>query len=670
MTTITARLAALNVVLFYLASSLRTSSCFAERVYDNLEFTATTCEELGPEYATDFDVCAVIEFCTSSDDDDNDDDRRNLVDHDAPLSQFQTEVAEAEMEQAHTEHEDHTNNHDDDDEEEAEETTPSESSSTTTTTTTSTTTTVPPPPPPQRPAASHNNNKKAAAASDTTKTTKTTSPPPNHAQYGWRIQGSTTCSYPGPIMRLMRGSNHGLFVRGADGNAVAVKTNLHFHGLHVAGASHANGDDLYRSVEGSANTMIYGLNMPADQHHGGTHWYHSHISHDHHSHGSSSTTTSSWEQVKGGAFGMIVVDDNGHDVGTDDPDVLDFLQRKQEKIMVLDNSHDMTWRANGLHDNDGGETYHLVQDEWYRLRILAVNVESHRDQETIAFDGTVCDVRALAHDGIFRFHVPKSKAQSEFLLSSSSRLDVAIRCSDHAEITIGRHAKTTVVATIQVDASKPPSSVTPFVSGTDTWKSARLEYTKDLRHLSLESTTNPWTVKIEETNINGINSGRKEPLCNDDGNDFAYGTVQEIELKGADTHPFHVHMYPMQVVSSSGSGSGSCGSGHDAGQFYDTIVTAGGGSGPCVLRLHFIDVAGPTTVHCHIFQHADQGALGYFNVVDGGGGGGDDPDQQPPPNDDADDGPSCMEGSTCEEGQPMLKCSDLDRQLLLRRRRR
>jgi FtsP/CotA-like multicopper oxidase with cupredoxin domain len=583
----------------------------AERPYENLEFTTEKCLELG--YATDdFEVCAVIEFCTS------DDDERSrkllLLLQDASgsgsvrrraseeLTTFQEEVEEAEVEQAHAQHEDHdVSTKNKKDEEEWTETASLDEEEQ-------------PPPPQQRPTNGHISSNASTA-----------SPPPNVAQYGWRLEGSTTCSYPGPIMRLKRGSNHGLFVRGADG----VKTNLHFHGLHVAGASHPNGDDMYRSVEGSDNTMIYALNMPADQHHGGTHWYHSHMQ------------GASWEQVKGGAFGMIVVDDNGHDVGTDDPNVLEFLS--QEKIMVLDNSHDFkSWRANGLAHE---ETYDFIKDEWYRLRILAVNAESHRDQEIIAFSSDNCQVHALAHDGIFRFEVPKPDAQSEFLLTSSSRLDVAIRCSANAEITVGKDT----VATIKVDSTSSSSAATPFESGTDTWQSARLEYTKDLRHVKPH---NWWTAHIDETNINGIGARSHKPLCDDDGNDFTFGTVQSIELRGAATHPFHIHMYPMQVVSK----GGACGDGHEAGEFYDTVVTSGGsGNRPCMLRLNLVDVAGPATVHCHIFQHAEQGALGYFNVEGG-------------PEADGVDGPSCMEGSTCTGSKPLAKCSDDPDDRLLRRK--
>jgi FtsP/CotA-like multicopper oxidase with cupredoxin domain len=388
--------------------------------------------------------------------------------------------------------------------------------------------------------------------------------------------------------------------------------------LHIPG--YGNGDDMYRSVEGD-NVMIYRINLPADKHHGGTHWYHSHL------HGAS------WDQVKGGAFGMIVIDDNGHDVGTQDQHVLSFLEN--EKILVIDNTHnDESFTANGLPQ----EVFHFVQNEWYRLRILAVNVESHYSQETIEFSDS-CQVYPIAHDGIFRFQVPASEPRNTFILTVSSRLDVAIQCSQDAEIKVDRIS----LATIKVDMSRQPSDATPFEAGADPWQSSRLEYTKDLRALQPD---NSWKIRVDETNINHVSQAQRKPLCDDDGNDFEYGTVQSWELRGVATHPFHVHTYPMQIASD------DCGDGHEPGEFYDTIVTEGSGSiaHPCIVRLHLVDVAGPTVVHCHIFEHAEHGALAYFNVLSG------------PDEDDAME-PTCVKGNTCVDSDPLPKCSGLERQL-------
>jgi len=541
---------------FLFLCSLITVAC-AERRYDNVFFSSEKCKELGHE--SDFDVCAVIEFCTGTDSapvymDSYEDaqldtnyksntgdmyygsndgmysmdmehdmyhgpgdydtmytDDMNLWGDFSDENEFASEVKEAQME---------TKEH---------------------------------------------------TILDSSLTSA-----PNNAEYGWRIEGSTTCSFPGPVLRLHRGLNHGLFAKGDNG----VSTNLHFHGLHVN--SEGNGDDPRRSVEGTENFLIYGIDLPADKHHGGTYWYHSHLN------------GAAWDQVKGGAFGMIVVDENGNDIGTTDPKVLDFLEN--ERILILDNSHSQySFYANGL----SKEKFDFIKDEWYRLRILAVNTGSHSSQETLNFEG--CTVHALAHDGIFRFTVPEAESRTSFLLTSSSRLDVAIQCSHDSKIVMnGRN-----VATITMDYSAPASDVTPYESGVNSWQSSRLEYTKDLLHNNVDHW---WEVDVGETYINDVQKG---PLCDDMSSGFIRGQVDEWLLKGADTHPVHLHKYPMQVKND------GCGSGHDVGEFYDTIVTANSNSRDhCAVRVHLVDFAGPAYLHCHIFQHAEQGATGWINVMD------------------------------------------------------
>ena len=99
---------------------------------------------------------------------------------------------------------------------------------------------------------------------------------------------------------------HSLFLKGG-----SEETNLHLHRLH--NKIYGNGDNNHRFVKGSDNMLVYGIDLPANQHMGGTHWYHSHI------HGKT------WEQVEGGAFRMIIIDNNRHPVRTEDANVLKFL---------------------------------------------------------------------------------------------------------------------------------------------------------------------------------------------------------------------------------------------------------------------------------------------------------------------------------------------------------
>jgi len=560
----------LSIVTAFLSLCCIFFRVVSERVYDEVLFTREKCEEFG--YGGEFDVCAVMEFCSSSDEY-SDDGGWNYE----------------------------------------------------STNSMSTGTAAP------RDGYSINFSSELIDAKEETWEKTNNAPIVNHAKFGWKIEGSTVCSWPGPILRLKRGMRHGLFARGGEAlnrneEYEGVATNLHFHGLHIH--STGNGDNSHRSVSGKDNYLIYNIDLPANAHHGGTHWYHSHV------------PQSAWEQVKGGAFGMIVIDENGHDIGTEDPHVLDFMNlRENERILILSNvgqDDEQSYIANGIsldHNSGKGEVFQFVKDEWYRMRILNVNAGSHHAQDTIRF-GTSCTVHALAHDGIFRFTVPQETSKDEFILTSAARLDVAIRCERDTSIQMNGKA----LAWIDVDSSQTASSATPF-GDNQSWQSSRLEYTKDLRS-DMITPSNYWEIHMDETNINDLNSGRNKPLCDDNNQDFRFGSVQEWTVTGADTHPLHMHVYPMQVVNE----AGGCGNGHDAGEYYDTIVTDGGISGQCWVRINLVDIIGPTLVHCHILEHAERGSSGWINVVD-------DSYQEEHVM-----GPSCI--GTCEEEWTFSKCSD------------
>lgn len=437
--------------------------------------------------------------------------------------------------------------------------------------------------------------------------------PINTAEFGWRLPGSSHCSWPGPLIRLKPGQRHGLLVKGASG----TKTNMHFHGLHIAG--HGNSENMMRVVEGN-DVLVYALDIP-ENHMGGTHWYHSNWQ------GETQT------QVGGGAFGMLIVDD-GANIGTTDANVLDFMKR--EHVLVVDNRKSNRWLANGMEISQ--EHFQFRFNEWYRLRILAVNTDAYTVGETIHF-GEACRVHAMAHDGILRFQVPETTPRSDFIVSTASRLDVAIRCTGSSTISIGNQQ----VASIQVqdpnvkDVHHP---ATPFESGNQAWKSTRPPYLADLRGMNVD---NRWKLHLDEVNINHQSWFEKHPLCDDKGNDFVYDSVQEWSITGLESHPLHVHTYPMQVVSEEG-----CGSGHIVGEYYDTLSAHGSTevSQNCKVRLRLTDMAGPTVIQSQTLQHVDQGSIGILHVVGG-------PDQAEEPH-----VFRCSNPESCDEPESIITCSE------------
>jgi FtsP/CotA-like multicopper oxidase with cupredoxin domain len=82
--------------------------------------------------------------------------------------------------------------------------------------------------------------------------------------------------------------------------------------------------------------------------------------------------------------------------------------------------------------------------------------------------------------------------------------------------------------------------------------------------------------------------------------------IQQWSLNGATNHPFHLHVYHVQVQSNCGP--------YEAGEYYDTVA------GNCDLRFDMSSTEayeGRTIFHCHILEHEDQGAMGWMDVIGG-----------------------------------------------------
>lgn len=426
--------------------------------------------------------------------------------------------------------------------------------------------------------------------------------------FGWRLPGSSTCAWPGPLIRVERGTSYGLFVKGNVDKA-SWNYSMHLHGLHIS--SMGNGDDVRRRVAGS-DVIFYNVTIPAD-HMGGTYWYHTH------SHGQS------YHEMKNGAFGMLIVEDG--DFGSVDAGVQKFMQNEQHLVVT---------NMLGLPGKFEASKTHLefVKDEWYRLRVLTMSLDSHQGVHTLSFDHPVgtspdsmsmtspleahgpCEIRTIAHDGILKFKVPSLKEQNSYTLNGASRIDFAIRCTSEADIIAGGKP----VSMIKIDnESYPDKSISPFEGGIEsesgTWSSRRPYYLRDLRN-EIVNSGDSWTIKMGEHDINGYGYSTSERLCNDDhpNSKFIYNHVNEWYIKPS-MHPVHVHVHPMQVVSEGGCDD------YEEGEFFDTIMYRNDYKNPrkppCKVRLRFADFGGLTAIHCHMPQHEDQGAMGVIFVEDG-----------------------------------------------------
>ena len=360
-------------------------------------------------------------------------------------------------------------------------------------------------------------------------------------------------------------------------------TNVHTHGVHISGESPA--DDVTRFFEGGfGGDYVY--EIPAD-HMGGTFWYHAH----HHG--------STFLQVSSGAFGLILIDDGQDNI----PAQVANMQEKHIVMGFLDpagaagtggdtlNSGTLspTWTTNGLVNGD----ICMPPDTWQHWRMLVADQDARLVDLEI---GSQCEVALMARDGVWRTQVPKAIPTNTMTVTGASRVDLAVRCSADSSISLGG----TQIAQVHVDGVSD-ASVNPYAAdGVSTWPSQRPAYLRDLRGLPIADSE---SIRMGARSVLGSKFDAAVPNLIKDANG-----IQEWKLHGATNHPFHLHIYHVQVM-------GDCGP-YEDGEYYDVIA------GSCTLRFDLDPAtssvyAGRTILHCHILAHEDQGAMAWMDVIGG-----------------------------------------------------
>jgi FtsP/CotA-like multicopper oxidase with cupredoxin domain len=440
-------------------------------------------------------------------------------------------------------------------------------------------------------------------------------------------QAGGSYSIPGPTIRMMPGNTYVLTLKNLLPYAVPSTsenvlkdpniTNLHTHGLHVSPMSPS--DDVMRVINGGyCGDYVY--QVPAD-HMGGTFWYHPH----HHG--------STFLQVSGGAFGLLLVNDSNDGVPsgvagmTERQLVVGFVNPSAAGTgsdTLLSGTLSPTWTVNGKIQGN----LCTPASEWQHWRLLLANADAMPRTLSV---GAGCEVALLARDGVWRTEAPKQLPTNSLDLTGASRADLAIRCSADSNISVNG----TVVANVFADGTLPSNpAVGPYSNGSSgtTWSAQRPAYLRDLRGVtSFEQRT----VSMGARTINGSKFDMVVPTFT-----IPTGNVQQWNIK-AGAHPFHLHVYHFQM-------NGACGAFED-GEYYDTL-----GGGPCNARFDLNPATssvydGTTIMHCHILDHEDQGAMGWADVQ-----GGSAPPLYP--------APSYQELYQCVSTPPPANCSSyLDR---------
>ena len=358
-------------------------------------------------------------------------------------------------------------------------------------------------------------------------------------------------------------------------------TNVHTHGLHISGET--PGDDVTRYFEGGfGGDYVY--DIPAN-HMGGTFWYHAH----HHG--------STFLQVSTGAFGLIIIDDGADGLPpnvanmTEQHLALGFLEPGNAAgtggDTLISGNFSSGWTING---SVGGDVC-IPPDTWQHWRMLVADQDSRLVDLEI---GAGCDVGLMSRDGVWRTEVPSILSDNTLTLTGASRAGLAVRCNTNSTISVGG----VQVANILVDGTAD-SSVHPYAeNGVSPWSAIRPGYLRDLRG---ETPVDSESIRMGARTILGRKFQKDTPNLTKDANG-----VQEWSVNGATNHPFHLHIYHVQVQSDCGP--------YEAGEYYDVIA------GNCDLRFDMSPAEayeGRTIFHCHILEHEDQGAMGWMQVNGG-----------------------------------------------------
>ncbi len=392
-------------------------------------------------------------------------------------------------------------------------------------------------------------------------------------------------SLPGPTLRVRPGDRIALAFR----SELDAPTNLHTHGLVVS--PEGNSDNVFVMIEpGAGFDYEYEL---GDDHPPGVFWYHPHH------HGNSA------EQLFRGLYGAIIVEDDEpvaatrerllivSDIAFDGDDV--HLASAPERMLGREGDIVM---VNG----QVGATLLAKPGERERWRI--VNACTSRYLR-LRLDGQ--RMQLLGVDA-GRYAEPADVDQIELL--PGNRADVMVTAVEGTSVLqtlpfdrggmgmLGRPSSATTGAdlltmTVAGAAATAPNLAVP------------LPTTRDLR---TEQMTGSRTITLAMGPGRGGGGmsftidGREWDLDRIDA-EVAAGALEEWTIVNASPmdHPFHLHVWPMQVIEVAGQPV--------SGTDWRDVVPVPARS-RTVVRIAFEGITGKTVFHCHILDHEDLGMMG------------------------------------------------------------
>lgn len=403
-------------------------------------------------------------------------------------------------------------------------------------------------------------------------------------------------SLPGPTLRVRPGDT----VTVSLANRLNDPTNLHTHGLHVS--PEGSGDNVFRRID-TGTIAHYRYEIPK-YHPPGIFWYHPHH------HGMAA------QQVFGGLYGAIIVDD------------ITPIPTTNERVMIIS---DLSFDAFG----------NIAEaSQMDRMR--------GREGSTVLLNGQL-DATMTAHPGdrerwrivnacTSRYLDLRLDGQSLQLLGNDSgrfgmprRVNaLALAPGNRADILVTMVAGTSVLQALPVDRGSPAGMMGGASQSSATIRLATLRVSgaaaaplpsppvltpRDLRSEAIVG-RRTLTLAMVGAGIDrdGMDSGMMRFTIDGRGFDaarvdqsVAAGAIEEWTIVNTSPmdHPFHLHVWPMQVIEIGGHSVET--------PTWQDVVNVPARSRSRV-RIAFEDFTGTAVYHCHILDHEDNGMMGVVSV--------------------------------------------------------
>ena len=412
---------------------------------------------------------------------------------------------------------------------------------------------------------------------------------------------ATTLGYnggvPGPTLRLQPGDT----LRIELVNSLDQVTNLHLHGLHVS--PEGNGDNVFLAVE-PGRSQQYEYRLP-DDHPPGVFWYHPHH------HGTVA------DQLFGGLYGAVIVEDGGavpvdrervmvvSDITLDaggslvSPSGMDQMMGREGELVLVNGQREPELRGRAG-QRERWRVVNACASRYLALRLSGqdsqvVGRDGARLTSSVGLEDVVLApgnrldlVVDLAEGGGVLTAAPVDRGGMMGQMGQMGPMGDGMTTGDGGPVTLARLSVAAGGASTQGRISPP---------------SAR----QDLRDADVVERRS----LTFQTGMGGMMGGGGMSFTID-GQEFdaeridqqvRLGTVEEWTI-GNDSsmdHPFHLHVWPMQVLEIDGQ------------QLREPVwldVVNVRARSRVKVRIAFEGFGGKTVYHCHILDHEDRGMMG------------------------------------------------------------